>query len=186
MPAADDAKAGAAEDQAAEGQGARAASARPEAEAADPGTGPAGGGGQVDWEAKYREMRAHSREWEKKANENKSAAEELRKLREEQMTAEQKAAARAEELQRELDVYKRAEQRRSWSSAVSKETGVPSDVLELISADSEEELRERAEEVSRYFAKAPERQVVPGDGFRPRDDGRGETANEWLRKTMPR
>lgn len=44
-------------------------------------------GPEIDWKAK-------AREWEKRAKDNKSAADELAQLREQQKTAEQKAADR--------------------------------------------------------------------------------------------
>lgn len=57
---------------------------------------PAEGGNATDWQAKYEAMRAHSREWEKKAKENQGAADELEKLREAQATEQEKATNRAE------------------------------------------------------------------------------------------
>jgi len=52
--------------------------------------------GGADWEAKYRETLAHSREWEKRAKANTSAAEELEKLKAANMTEQEKAVAAAE------------------------------------------------------------------------------------------
>ncbi|MFE4548870.1 hypothetical protein [Streptomyces sp. NPDC056785] len=62
------------------------------------GTGQAGSGagGGTDWEAKYREAVGHSREWEKRAKANSSAADELDKLKASQMTEQEKAVAAAE------------------------------------------------------------------------------------------
>ncbi|MFE5591450.1 hypothetical protein [Streptomyces sp. NPDC056549] len=62
------------------------------------GSGGSGSGtdGGADWEAKYREAVGHSRDWEKRAKENKSAAEELAKLKAESMTEQEKAVAAAE------------------------------------------------------------------------------------------
>ena len=39
---------------------------------------------EIDYEAKYREAVAHSREWEKRAKDNKAAADELQQLKEAQ------------------------------------------------------------------------------------------------------
>ncbi|WP_133122365.1 hypothetical protein [Bifidobacterium simiarum] len=55
----------------------------------------------TDWEAKYREPVAHSREWEKRTKDNKAAADELQQLKESQMSEAQKAAIRAEDMVRE-------------------------------------------------------------------------------------
>lgn len=62
------------------------------------GSGQSGSGadGGSDWEAKYREAVGHSREWEKRAKANSSAAEELEKLRAASMSEQEKAVAAAE------------------------------------------------------------------------------------------
>jgi hypothetical protein len=67
------------------------------------GTSGSGTGEAVDWEAKYKETLGHSREWEKRAKENKSAAEkgteaaaELEKIRQQNMSEQEKAVAEAE------------------------------------------------------------------------------------------
>ena len=49
-------------------------------------------------------MKAHSRDWEKKAKENQSAASELEKLKEEQLSEVEKAQARAKAVESELNV----------------------------------------------------------------------------------
>lgn len=54
------------------------------------------GSGGTDWEAKYHETLAHSREWEKRAKANTSAAEELEKLKAANMSEQEKAVAAAE------------------------------------------------------------------------------------------
>lgn len=56
----------------------------------------AGGTGGEDWEAKYREAIEHSRKWEARAKENKTAADELTKLKHSQMSEQEKAVAEAE------------------------------------------------------------------------------------------
>ncbi|WP_416975653.1 hypothetical protein [Streptomyces sp. 4F14] len=55
-----------------------------------------GSGEAADWEAKYREAVGHSREWEKRAKANSSAAEELEKLKAANLTDQEKAVAAAE------------------------------------------------------------------------------------------
>ncbi|MFF8408985.1 hypothetical protein [Streptomyces omiyaensis] len=54
------------------------------------------GAGNTDWEAKYREAVSHSRDWEKRAKENKTAAAELEQLKAAAMTEQEKAIADAE------------------------------------------------------------------------------------------
>ncbi|OXN01223.1 hypothetical protein [Bifidobacterium vansinderenii] len=61
---------------------------------------------EVDWKAQYEETLAHSREWEKRAKANKSAADELERLKQSQMSDAEKAAAKTVKLQKKLDVFK--------------------------------------------------------------------------------
>lgn len=74
---------------------------------------------EVDWKAKYEETLTHSREWEKHVKANKTAADELEQLKESQMTEQQKAAARAVELQKELDAFKAEKQSSAWRNQVA-------------------------------------------------------------------
>lgn len=99
----------------------------------------------VDWEAKYNELKKHSREWEKLAKQRKGAADELAALKESQMSESEKlqkqladATARADALQAEKD-------RTEWVNEVSKATGVPADILSLISASDRDDLMSKAE-----------------------------------------
>ncbi|HEY8985665.1 MAG TPA: hypothetical protein VIU15_39605 [Streptomyces sp.] len=55
-----------------------------------------GSGESTDWEAKYKETLAHSREWEKRAKANSGAADELEKLKAANLTDQEKAVAAAE------------------------------------------------------------------------------------------
>lgn len=120
----------------------------------------------TDWEAKYNELKKHSREWERKAKANKDAADELAALKEAQMSEQEKlqqqladAIARADALQAEKD-------KKQWISEVSTETGVPSDLLELISASDRDDLMSKAEKLAdKYSTKEqPTVPVVLGDG----------------------
>jgi hypothetical protein len=54
------------------------------------------GGSATDWEAKYKEVLGHSRDWEKRAKDNKTAADELATLKASQMSDQEKAVADAE------------------------------------------------------------------------------------------
>ena len=120
----------------------------------------------VDWEAKYNELKKHSREWEKLAKQRKGAADELAALKESQMSESEKlqkqladATARADALQAEKD-------RTEWVNEVSKSTGVPADVLSLISASDRDDLMGKAEGLKDRFS-TPNTATVPvvlGDG----------------------
>lgn len=120
----------------------------------------------VDWEAKYNELKKHSREWEKLAKQRKGAADELAALKESQMSESEKlqkqladATARADALQAEKD-------RTEWVAEVSKATGVPADILSLISASDRDDLMSKAEGLKdRYSTKNTATvPVVLGDG----------------------
>lgn len=120
----------------------------------------------TDWEAKYNELKKHSREWERKAKANKDAADELASLKESQMTEQEKlqqqladATARADALQAEKD-------HRQWISEVSAETGVPEDLLEMVSASDRDELASKADVLKEKYAakEQPTVPVVLGDG----------------------
>lgn len=130
--------------------------AEPNGEAAQP----------VDWEAKYNELKKHSREWEKLAKQRKGAADELAALKESQMSESEKlqkqladATARADALQAEKD-------RAEWVNEVSKSTGVPADVLSLISASDRDDLMGKAEGLKDRFSTSANATVpvVLGDG----------------------
>lgn len=120
----------------------------------------------VDWEAKYNELKKHSREWEKLAKQRKGAADELAALKESQMSESKKlqkqladATARADALQAEKD-------RAEWVNEVSKSTGVPADVLSLISASDRDDLMSKAEGLKDRFSTSTNATVpvVLGDG----------------------
>lgn len=86
-------------------------------------------GGETDWQAKYEEMRKHSREWEAKAKQNKAAADELEQLKAAQMSEQEKANARAEAAEAELNALKAEKARNDLAKTVADETGVPVDLL---------------------------------------------------------
>lgn len=129
---------------------------------------PNGGGETTDWEAKYNEMKQHSREWERKAKANKEAADELAALKESQMSEQEKlqkqldeATARANALQAEKD-------RRQWVDDAATETGVPAEILSLIAANDRDDLMSKAAGLKDRLAVKgqPTVPVVLGDGKR--------------------
>lgn len=129
---------------------------------------PNGGGETTDWEAKYNEMKQHSREWERKAKANKEAADELAALKESQMSEQERlqkqldeATARANALQVEKD-------RRQWVDDAATETGVPAEILSLIAANDRDDLMSKAAGLKDRLAVKgqPTVPVVLGDGKR--------------------
>lgn len=91
---------------------------------------------EIDYKAKFEEERAHSRKWEKLAKQNKAAAAELDALKEAQMSETEKLNARAEKAEAELAAMKAEQAQRERIADVSKETGVPSEILAFC-ADSD-------------------------------------------------
>lgn len=83
----------------------------------------------TDWKAKYEEMRGHMRDWEKKAKANQTAADELEKLRAAQMTEQEKERERADNAERELAELKAEKARTEAALRITKDTGVPLDLL---------------------------------------------------------
>lgn len=138
---------------------------------------------EVDYRAKYEEMRGHAREWEKKARANESAAAELEKLKASQMSDMERIQKQYEDEKRRADGLQAEKDRAAWVARVSGETGVPSDLLSLIEASSEEELSEKAAGLAeRYGSQRPKPQTVPvvlGDG---RHADPEEPAGDFIRE----
>ena len=101
----------------------------------------------TDWRAKYEDMRAHSRDWEKKAKANQSAADELEKLKAAQMNEQERERARADAAEAEVARLKAEQARADAAQRISAEKGVPLELL-MFCAD---------EDAMAEFAKAYER-----------------------------
>ena len=128
----------------------------------------------TDWSTKYEDMRAHSRDWEKKAKAKQSAADELEKLKAAQMTEQERERARADAAEAELARLKAEQSRAEAAQRISAENGVPLELL-MFCAD---------EDAMAEFAKAYERdahvrsapsalagsRIVRGND-KPRDNG---------------
>lgn len=132
----------------------------------------------TDWEAKYREAVSHSREWEKRAKDNKAAADELEQLKESQMSEQQKAEAKTARLQKELDALKAEKQQTAWRSQVAEETGLPAN---LIVGDSLESMQAHAKAINEYVES---KTVTPGipaptNGTVPPENPRSTVADDF-------
>ena len=97
---------------------------------------------ETDWETKYRDAIAHSREWEKRAKENKAAADELAKLKEDNLSETEKLTRRAEKAEKALADYKAAEQANQWRKEAADKYGVPAS---LLTGNDEETINSQAE-----------------------------------------
>lgn len=79
----------------------------------------------------------------------KEKADKFDAFEEANKTELQKATERAEALQKELNAYKKADEVRELRDKVSKETGVPAD---LITGEDEETCRAQAEKLKAYIS----------------------------------
>lgn len=122
--------------------------------------------GSTDWQAKYEAMRAHSREWEKKAKENQGAADELEKLREAQATEQEKATKRAEKAEAELNELKAKAERAEAVAAVADKANVPAEVVAMLNGSDADELGKQVERLLKLLPAYPTRT----------DDGGGKAA----------
>lgn len=131
--------------------------------------------GIVDWEAKfeelnekYNELKEHSRKWEKMAKASKDAADELEKIKAERLTDQEKLEKRAEDAEKQLNELLAEKARAERVKNVAKDTGLSIEILEVIDAQDEDSLRERANQIKETFApKETDPQTVPvilGDG----------------------
>ena len=143
---------------------------------------------EADFRAKYEQMRAHAREWEKKAKANAKAADELEQLKASQMSDMERVQRQYEEERERADRLQAEKDRASWVASVSRETGVPADLLALVAADSEEDLAEKAAGIAERFpqAKGGEPRTVPvvlGDG---RHAEEGAPKGDFIREQFMR
>lgn len=130
------------------------------------GQEPNGESQDIDYKAKYEEAIAHSREWEKRAKANKTAADELEQLKQSQMSDAEKAAAKTAKLQKELEELKAEKQSNAWRSQVASETGLPAN---LITGSTLEEMQANAKSISEYVAAQTGRKLpeVKNPGKQP-------------------
>lgn len=123
------------------------------------------------------DWKAESRKWEKRAKENATAAEKLRAIEEANKTEAQKLTERAEAAEAKVREFEAAAERRSWRAEVSKETGIPVDILR---GDTREEIEAHAKTLSRYF-KQDSASVVGSDGMYPTTSAE---SGDWLRAML--
>lgn len=124
----------------------------------DGGSDPGESGEPTDWEAKYNEAMKHSREWEKRAKDNKSAAE-----------------AHVKELEGKVTAYEAEKQQAQWRAQVAKETDVPA---ELIRGGSLEEMQDFAKQLDGYLHPKPKGAAVHNQGGIPNHGADPEQAEK--------
>ena len=107
-----------------------------------------------DVPAQETDWQAEARKWEKRAKENKSAADRLAEIEESKKTEIQKAMERAEQAEQRINELEREKTRLS----VIASHGIPEDYQDLIKGDSEEELAASAEKVKSLIESAAQKQ----------------------------
>lgn len=120
----------------------------------------------IDWEAKATELqdkldeaKANSRKWEKLAKANKDAATQLDEAHEKAKTADERIA----DLTKRLDEKEAAEKRAKLVAKVSKEKGVPAEILAGFNGNDEESLGAWADTITAAYKK-PAAPSVPNPG----------------------
>ena len=132
---------------------------------------------EIDYEAKYKEAIAHSREWEKRAKDNKTAADELQQLKEAQLSEAEKTAKRIKELEAKNAAYEAEKQQNEWKTQVSKETGVP---IGLLNGSTLEEMQANGMALADYIADKSKPNVhASSESNQP--PAPSDTSGDWLR-----
>ena len=134
---------------------------------------------EIDYQAKYEEALKHSREWEKRAKDNKNAAEKLKQLEESQMSESQKAEAKARELEAKVAAFETEKQRNEWRSQVAKETKVPA---ELLHGSTLEEMQEHAKLLDSYLHPKPKGAPVKDPAGTPSGKPADQERRDYVRK----
>lgn len=111
----------------------------------------------TDWQAKYEAMRAHSREWERKAKDNQTAADELEKLKEAQASEQERATKRAERAEAELSELKARAERAETVAAVADKANVPAEVVAMLNGSDADELKEQVDRLLKLLPAYPTR-----------------------------
>ena len=131
----------------------------------------------VDWKAKFEQERAHSRKWEQRAKDNSAAAAELEKLKESSLSEAEKTAKRLKELESENAAMKAERQHAEWASQVSKDTGVPADLLH---GDSLEAMAECAKALDQWAHPKPK--GMPNQGGKPDHPAKGQETRDFVNR----
>jgi hypothetical protein len=113
--------------------------------------------GTVDWRAKYEAMRQHAREWETKAKANRNAADELEKLRAQNVDEQERAIARAERAESELQQLRASAERAEAYARVASKTGLPLEVAKMLNGGDEGTLMAQATQLKKLLPNYPER-----------------------------
>lgn len=100
------------------------------------------------------DWKAEARKWEKRAHDNKSAAEELARLKDAEKTEQQRLQERAEKAESELAAMKTERERNALAAKVAESKGVKASLLH---GDTEEDMEAEADAILAFVAER-----VPG------------------------
>ncbi|WP_077597867.1 hypothetical protein [Olsenella urininfantis] len=129
-------------------------------------------GNEVDWQAKYEELKKESRKWEKRAEANKKVAEQ----------AEKSAGERIAALEAKLEAADKAEAKRKLAAEVAQKKGVPAD---LLAGDTEEEMEAWADKLLAFNKKRPAAKVDNPGKFSTGGDGKDDAGlRDFTRKLL--
>lgn len=134
---------------------------------------------EVDWKAKYEDMRGHMREWQSRAESNKAKADAYDQFKESQLSETEKLTRRAEKAEKKLADMEKAGEITGWKNAASEKYGVPAS---LLSGDSAESIEANAKALAEWKNPKPTAPQVHGQGRQPS----GTPANEAMRETVRR
>lgn len=118
--------------------------------------------GTVDWEAKYKEMQKHSREWEKRAKAAEPAAKKLADIEEASKSELEKAQAALAQVQKDAAEKEAAALR----AQVALEKGLTPSQAKRLVGSSREELETDADELLADLkaSKSPAAPTTEGQG----------------------
>ncbi|MBC8726054.1 hypothetical protein F6X37_32320 [Paraburkholderia sp. 31.1] len=140
------------------------------------GTTDTGDGENVDWKAKFEEAQKHSRTWEQRAKDNKSAADELATLKDSKKTVEQKLA--------DLEAKHAEAEARALRSDIATKHGISAEDRDLFLTGSDEatltaqakRLAERIADQKKNGNRAPKEGRAVTTTISPKDAAK----REWL------
>lgn len=121
--------------------------------------------------------RPHSREWEKRAKDNKAAADELQQLKEAQLSEAEKTAKHIKELEAKNAAYEAEKQQNEWKTQVSKETGVP---IALLHGSTLEEMQANGKALADYIAEKTKPKVLASSESNQPPAPSG-SSGDWIR-----
>lgn len=141
-----------------------------------------------DVPAQETDWQAEARKWEKRAKENKSAADKLAEIEESKKTEIEKATERAAQAEERAQKLEREKARLS----VIATKGIPEEYHDLVKGDSEDELMASAEKVKSLIEAAAKKEapaqssyVIPSEGTSPETIPlNGDGIEESLKKAL--